>query len=89
MSGPHPSRDTGATCKDCSRPPRKGGRRCDDCTELHNAREQARREERKRKRLCRVCGAKAVKGDDGRLLSTCQTHREYYRLHDEQQRARA
>jgi hypothetical protein len=87
MVGPHPSRDAALTCKDCGEPPTEGGRRCDACRLLHNAREQARREERKRKRQCRVCGEKAIKDDSGRLLSTCQTHREYYRLLDEERRS--
>lgn len=87
MSGPHPSRDQGLVCKDCSNPPREGGRRCEDCTARHNAREQARRAERKRRRLCRVCGDKAVKDAAGVLLTTCERHREYYRARDEERRA--
>jgi len=79
MGGPHTARDAGKTCKDCSDPPLPGGRRCKGCKALHNAREQARREERKRKRLCRVCGEKAAKDEAGNVLSTCGTHREYYR----------
>lgn len=66
-------------CKDCAEPAAEDSARCETCRPLHNAREQARREERKRKRQCRVCGAKAVKDEAGRLLSTCSTHREYYR----------
>jgi hypothetical protein len=78
MPGPHRSRDEGLACKDCPAPPNKGRRRCENCAKLHNAREQARRAERKRRRLCHVCGAKVVKDDAGNLLTTCAVHREYF-----------
>jgi hypothetical protein len=79
MGGTRPARNVGPTCKDCSAAPLPDGRRCEVCKATHNARERARREERKRKRLCRVCGEKAAKDEAGNVLSTCGTHREYYR----------
>jgi len=84
-SGPHTARDAGEACKDCPEPPQQDAagkpisRRCKVCARAHNAREAARRAERKRKHLCRVCGAKAVKSETGERLSTCAVHREYYR----------
>lgn len=78
MSGPHPSRDSGAICKDCSAAPLPGERRCKVCKAAHNGRERARRAERKRREQCRVCGRKAATDAAGAVLSTCKIHRQYY-----------
>lgn len=78
MPGPHPSRDAGLACKDCPSAPMKGARRCKACALTHNARETARRAERRARGLCHVCGGKGARVD-GETLSTCPTHREYYR----------
>jgi cob(I)alamin adenosyltransferase len=56
-------------CKDCSSEDLVGAR-CEACGRAHNAREAVRRAERKAKRLCWVCGDKAVKG-----LASCEDHR--------------
>jgi hypothetical protein len=53
------------------------GSRCDVCRAIHNAREQARRQARRARCLCVVCGARAVRVD-GVSLTTCQDHRAYY-----------
>lgn len=66
-------------CKDCAELAAEGSARCAECAPLHNAREQARRDERKRKHQCRVCGQRATKDEAGNLLSTCAVHLEYYR----------
>lgn len=55
-----------------------GGARCDECRRAHNAREAARRAERKAAGRCTVCGERAVRVE-GEPLATCTTHREYYR----------
>ena len=65
-------------CKDCAEPALEGAARCDTCRKAHNARESARRAERKDAGKCTVCGERAVKVD-GVRLSTCETHREYFR----------
>ena len=78
MGGPHPERDAGKTCKDCGAAPTPGERRCKGCKTAHNAREAARRKARKRKGLCRVCGAPGARSEAGETLSTCPRHREYY-----------
>lgn len=58
-------------------PPHDHGK-CDSCRAVHNANEAARRAARKAEGNCVVCGARAVKVD-GESLTTCKTHREYYR----------
>jgi len=63
-------------CKDCALPA-KGGARCDECRLAHNARETARRDERKARGRCTVCGERAAT-IGGEALTTCPTHREYY-----------
>lgn len=62
----------------CSGDPPEDRRMCDGCREKHNALEAARRAERKAAGKCVVCGGAAVKLD-GTRLSTCKTHREYFR----------
>ena len=58
-------------CKDCPAPA-KDGARCRPHRQRHNAREQARRDERRRKRLCWVCGDKARPGQ-----RACEPHQNY------------
>lgn len=70
-ANPCKGREAGCTA-DC-----EAGSRCANCRRRHNARETARRIERKARRRCTACGAKAVKVG-GQPLTTCQTHREYY-----------
>lgn len=71
-SGWYPGR-----CKDCTYAATDGAR-CADCRHAHNAREQARRAERRAAGKCTVCGDPAV-SVAGARLTTCATHREYYR----------
>jgi len=70
---PCKGRESGCTA-DCE----EGGR-CDNCRAAHNARETARRAERKAAGKCTVCGAKGVVVN-GVRLTVCKTHREYYRV---------
>ena len=70
-ANPCKGREAGCTA-DC-----EAGGRCANCRRLHNARETARRVERKARRRCTACGARAAKVG-GQVLTTCQTHREYY-----------
>lgn len=65
-------------CKDCANPAVAGRARCAACGKEHNAREAARRAERKAAAKCVVCGERAARVD-GEPLSTCPTHREYFR----------
>ncbi len=65
-------------CKECAAPALEGMHRCAECRTAHNAREAARRKARRKAGVCTVCGAKAVLVD-GATLTTCKTHREYYR----------
>jgi hypothetical protein len=65
-------------CKDCAEPALDGMQRCAVCRVAHNAREAKRRKARRKAGECTVCGAKAIVVD-GWTLSTCETHREYYR----------
>lgn len=65
-------------CKDCAATAPKGTSRCDGCRAAHNAREAARRAERRTAGKCVVCGKAAVK-IDGKPLRTCKAHREYFR----------
>ena len=60
-----------ATCKDCPATPQTGAR-CDGCRLAHNARESARRAERKRRDQCWVCGVKALTGE-----RVCGSHESY------------
>lgn len=71
-SGWYPGR-----CKDCASTDLVGAR-CAECSAAHNAREAARRAERKADGKCTVCGERAVRVDGG-ALTTCKAHREYYR----------
>lgn len=70
-ANPCKGREAGCTA-DCD----EGGR-CGNCRAAHNARETARRQARKARRQCRVCGAKAATVG-GEPLTTCPTHRAYY-----------
>lgn len=65
-------------CKDCALSALDGGQRCEQCRRSHNAREARRRASRKAEGKCSVCGERAVKVG-GVALTTCATHREYYR----------
>lgn len=56
----------------------EGGRCCASCRREHNAREAARRAERKAAKACTVCGKPVVRVD-GVALTTCKAHREYFR----------
>jgi hypothetical protein len=78
-SGWYPGR-----CKDCSSEELDGSR-CAECKVAHNAREAARRAERQAAGRCTVCGKRAIKVA-GVLLTTCKTHREYFRARDEASR---
>jgi hypothetical protein len=62
----------------CTADPPANRRMCDSCRESHNARAAERRAVLRAKRRCIVCGRQAVRVD-GAWLSTCDTHREYYR----------
>lgn len=66
------------TCQECSSPPLPGGSRCQTCKDLHNLREAARREERRRLGLCVVCGRKAVRDVDGVAMRLCDEDRAKY-----------
>lgn len=68
---PCKGREEGCTA-DCD-----AGSRCDNCRAIHNAREAQRRQERRAKGKCVVCGAKAATRD-GQPLTLCPTHVEYY-----------
>jgi hypothetical protein len=62
------------TCRDCGI--KCGRSRCPAHRKEHATRESNRRTERRSKRLCTICGAKALKV--GRAwLSTCAAHRSY------------
>lgn len=73
--GAHTARDAGEACKDCPGPPAPGKRRCKDCSAAHAGRERTRRAALKRKHRCWACAEPAVKGEDGKWLSTCAAHR--------------
>lgn len=64
-------------CKDCASTELVGAR-CKACAAFHAEREAARRAKRKAAGECVVCGARAARVD-GQSLTTCPTHREYYR----------
>lgn len=84
-------------CKDCSNLPLPGKRRCQSCADTHSAREHERRELRRKKGLCVVCGEPAVTIREGRKvkkMSLCDAHRLAYEVRRAQakkkrQRARA
>jgi hypothetical protein len=65
-------------CQECASAPLPGKRRCAVHTELHNLREAARREERRRAGACTVCGEPAELDDDGEPMSLCHDHRKAY-----------
>ena len=62
-------------CHDCGGD--ATGPRCEACRRRHNAKEAARRAERKAAGRCTVCGAKGARVNGG-TLTVCPTHREYY-----------
>lgn len=64
-------------CKDCAQTAAEGGARCEACRLAHNAREAARRDDRKARGRCAVCGERAATVA-GEPLTTCPTHRAYY-----------
>lgn len=60
----------------CTGDPKFGGTRCDNCRNVHNARENARRRARRKQCACWVCGAEArVVGDE--YQATCAKHVHY------------
>jgi hypothetical protein len=60
-------------------------RMCDNCRAEHNRRERGRRAALRAAAKCTVCGGRAVVVD-GKALSTCKVHREYYRARAESNR---
>jgi hypothetical protein len=73
MSRANPCRGRTSGCTaDCE----EGGR-CDNCRKARNAQAAARRQAAKAAHRCTFCSAKAAKVD-GRWLTTCPTHREYF-----------
>lgn len=55
-----------------------GARMCVPCRAAHAAKEAARRAARKADGRCVVCARRAARVE-GEPLTTCPTHREYYR----------
>lgn len=62
----------------CTSDPPEGRCMCPSCARTHADNAAARRAERKAAGKCSVCGKAAFKVEGARL-STCKTHREYYR----------
>ena len=62
-------------CKDCALEALAGKARCKECAAEHSAREKARRDERRRRRQCWVCGKPVVKDESGKWLASCEAHR--------------
>lgn len=63
-------------CKDCRRVPPKGARRCAACAKKHADTERARRELRRQRGLCVVCGDEGFVDESGVRQSLCCRHRE-------------
>lgn len=64
-------------CNECAAAAEPGRSRCAACAKAHNAREAARRAERKAAGKCVVCGVRAARSA-GEALTVCPEHRAYY-----------